>query len=206
MLGLTYMLASKDTFFNFDVSVINGSLTAVSNNYYIASACAFYNIIYLLTISKYYQDCCSFPTSYYYSIDKTCYDICPPRLYGSSNFSCLPCPIDCLYCNNTGNGECLSCSPADYRTFNILNNRCTANIGYYSDGIFSVAKRCAYDCIHCTSLTVCKICVSGKKPVTGGCSNVFGCSQVNTNFTINTTKCTACQKEFVLTKSNLCSC
>jgi len=109
-------------------------------------------------------------------MNNTCFDICPSRSYESSNFSCLPCAFDCLSCNNNGNGDCISCSLSDYRSLNIKTNRCTANLGYYSQDNISQAQPCAYDCVQCTSLTTCQICDHGKTPVAGGCSNVFGCA------------------------------
>ena len=134
------------------------------------------------------DSCCPFPTIYYEPVTNTCFDICPATLYGSTTiYQCLPCPSECLYCKSSGNGECTSCSPSSFRTFSATTGRCIPNFGYYDNGILGQAQPCASDCFSCVSLDVCNICIPGKYPVIGGCSDVIGCSEISINST-----CIAC--------------
>jgi hypothetical protein len=82
-----------------------------------------YLSIDILILTTYYL--CRGLTPYYFSPNNFCCDICPDRYYNDMiTFNCGKCPYDCLTCNDTGHGECLSCNLSDYRKFNTTTKRC----------------------------------------------------------------------------------
>jgi proprotein convertase subtilisin/kexin type 5 len=84
--------------------------------------------------------------------------VCPDRQYYSAgSLSCLPCPYDCLTCNN--NGDCLTCSTQDHRQLNTTNSRCVPLPGYYDNGV-TLADNCLTNCENCTSASTCTGCLA----------------------------------------------
>jgi cysteine-rich repeat protein len=148
------------------------------------SSVPFNNLVFTIVIFEFKE--CDPTTPYYMLATDICYDICPARYYGDSQFLCQPCPLssyDCYQCNSSG--LCTTCSNStDFRVMNSSTNRCNPMPGYYDEGTNnSTAKPCNSNCktcittsIYCTScnpkfylipnecipcMTNCQVCTSG---------------------------------------------
>ncbi len=144
------------------------------------------------------------PTGFlYFNISETlCYDQCGPyRYFGQdSTMTCEKCVIGCLTCTNKLN--CTTCLSTDFRSLQEISvnvsgvvstyMRCTANNGYYDNGVNNPATPCITPCLTCSSSTACTTCIIGYYLSSTSClpcsSAINYCNTCSSNIL-----CTQCQ-------------
>jgi hypothetical protein len=107
---------------------------------------------------------CATLIPYYYIVQDTCYDPCPPRSYTDvTDMTCGPCSNYACYTCTTSMTTCLTCNATlDFRT--LISGDCIPLDGYYDDGTNNpTAQPCDLTaCLTCnTTSTTCFSCNTG---------------------------------------------